>query len=318
MQSRDTRRPAARPARPAARARAGGSRYGSGGTCASDRHRVHRGPGVRAPSSRARPVTLSSQVSRISARLARNPRRAGGLLLAVGTLLAVLGMSSSSSLDHAGVQTQTHAQSVAATDTPSGRAPSGPDYLPITVPRSQRAAATLSPAYPVSPDRLVGPRPAAPMGFSVPVHLDVPRAGINAEVAPVGLATRAAPGVLPLKQPRVAAWYDLGPAPGQLGIAVLDAHVGARASRSLRPGDTVEVARADHSLAIFTVDAAERVPNRRGAASSRGAVPSGAVPFPALNLVTCAGSLDTWRHGCLDHTVVHAHLTGFRAPASGP
>jgi hypothetical protein len=177
--------------------------------------------------------------------------------------------------------------------------------LPVSVPR------THANDGPVAPDELAGPRPAAPMGFSVPVHIIVPRAGIDADVSPVGLAGRTASGEPALRHPRLAAWYDLGPAPGQLGVAVLDAHVDARASRDVRRGDTVEVARADHSLAIFTVDKTERIPSRAAIQSSY----SGAGPYPALNLVTCAGSLDAGRHGCRDHTVVHAHLTSGRFAA---
>jgi hypothetical protein len=166
--------------------------------------------------------------------------------------------------------------------------------------------------FAVAPDELSGPKPAAPLGFSVPVHIAVPQVGLNADVTPVGLGGgRTAPGVLPLKRPQLASWYDLGPAPGQFGVAVVGAHVQARTSDDVRPGDTVAVTRADHSVAIFTVDKTEQVPSGRAGAQS--SVFDDAAPYPALNLVTCAGSLDTWRHGCRDHTVVHAHLTAHRA-----
>jgi hypothetical protein len=116
--------------------------------------------------------------------------------------------------------------------------------------------------------------------------------------------------VLPLTSARQAAWYDLGPAPGQEGDSVVDAHVDVDISVSVRPGDTVEVTRADHSLAVFTVDEAEQVPSWRFIAQPQEL--RSAVPYAALSLVTCTGALDTWRHGCLDRTVVHAHLTADR------
>ena len=190
----------------------------------------------------------------------------------------------------------------------AARSPSALELLPVQVPFARTGDG------PVPLDRLFGPKPIAPMGFSVPVHISVPRAGINADVTPVGLATRSAPGVLPLRHAWQAAWYDLGPAPGQLGIAVVDAHVEAGTSDDVRPGDTLEVTRADHSLAVFTVDATEQVPSwRRHAGRPQF---SGPAPYAALSLVTCSGSLDTWRHGCLDHTIVHAHLTSGRPLAT--
>jgi hypothetical protein len=162
---------------------------------------------------------------------------------------------------------------------------------------------------------LTGPRPAAPMGFSVPVHIALPQAGIDADVTSIGLAvTRSAPGVLPLTRPEQVAWYDLGPAPGQLGTALVDAHVNVQTSAAVRPGETVEVTRADHSIAVFTVDEAEAVPDWRAPAQAQEISDTApySAPYAVLSLVTCAGSLDTWRHGCLDHTVIHAHLTAER------
>ena len=232
----------------------------------------------------------------------RAARRRGGLLLAVATLLAIAGLSAldhSSASAHAGRPGQ--ARSVAAS-----AAARALDLLPVQVPFAPDA---LGPSGPVPLDRLSGPKPIGPMGFSVPVHISVPEAGIDADVTPVGLAGRSAsaPGVLPLRPGGQAAWYDLGPAPGQLGIAVVDAHVDATTSGAVRPGETMEVTRADHSLAVFTVDATEQVPRWRAHMSQPQF--SGPAPYAALSLVTCSGSLDTWRHGCLDHTIVHAHLT---------
>lgn len=218
-------------------------------------------------------------------------------MLAVGTLLALAGLSAVGHPAQAGQR------------PPAVAANSGTDRLrtPVYVPRGHTEV------WPVALDKLAGPEPVAPMGYSVPVHVALPQAGIDFDVTPVGLGARAAPGVLALRNPRQAAWYDLGPAPGQLGIAVLDAHVPARASYAIRPGDTIRVTRADHSLAVFTVDATEHVASGRGAAGQPRF--SGAAPYAALSLVTCSGSLDTWHHGCLDHTIVRAHLTSDRPMA---
>ncbi|MBR7835890.1 class F sortase [Actinospica durhamensis] len=230
----------------------------------------------------------------------RNPRRTGGLLLAVGTLLALVGLSTMGQPAQSG--------DARATVNGAADAPSALELLPVQVPFTRAVD------DPVPLDRLFGPKPITPMSFSVPVHISVPRAGIDADVTPVGLATRSAPGVLPLRSAGQAAWYDLGPAPGQLGVAVVDAHVETDTSDDVRPGDTLEVTRADHSLAVFTVDATEQVPSWRTYAGRPQF--AGPAPYAALSLVTCSGSLDTWRHGCLDHTIVHAHLTSGRPLAA--
>lgn len=223
------------------------------------------------------------------------------MLLAVGTILALFGLSAVNQQGSATDHLAGDHVAVAAHDAPVLVRP------PVSVP--QRRAA--DDAFTVAPDKLFGPKPAAPLAFSVPVHIAVPQAGLNADVTPVGLiGSHSAPGVLPVKSSQVASWYDLSPAPGQLGVSLFGAHVKARTSASVRPGDTVTVTRADHSVAIFTVDKTERVPAWRTRAQAQLA---GAAPYPALNLETCSGSLDTARHGCRDHTIVQAHLTGHRA-----
>jgi hypothetical protein len=229
-----------------------------------------------------------------------NPRRTGGLLLAVGTILALFGLSAVDQPGSASGHLGTDHVAVAAHDAPVVL------HTPVSVPRAPAGDESG-----VALDALAGPKPAAPLSFSVPVHIALPQVGLSADVSAVGLMDgHAAAGVLPLKRPQLASWYDLGPAPGQLGVAVVGAHVKVRTSGNVRPGDTVSVTRADHSVAIFTVDKTEQVPSWRERAQSSEF--SDVAPYAALNLVTCAGSLDTWRHGCRDHTIVHAHLTSHR------
>lgn len=218
----------------------------------------------------------------------------------MGTILALFGLSAVNESDSASGRLAADHVAVAAHDAPV------PLRLPVSVPQ-----APAGDEFAVALDELSGPKPAAPLGFSVPVHITVPQVGLNADVTPVGLMdSHAAPGVLPLKRPQLASWYDLGPTPGQLGVAVVGAHVKARTSDDVRPGDTVAVTRADHSVAIFTVDKTEQVPSWR--ARGQSSEFTDAAPYAALNLVTCAGSPDSWRHGCRDHTIVHAHLTAHR------
>jgi len=93
----------------------------------------------------------------------------------------------------------------------------------------------------------------------------------------------------------VAGWYAGGTRPGDPGSAVILGHVDSRSGpavfyrlRELRPGDTVEVARADGSKVRFAVQRTEQYDKRR--------FPTDEVYYPtltpALRLVTCGGQFD--------------------------
>ena len=193
-------------------------------------------------------------------------------------------------------------------------APSGPPAPPAS------AARPLSAIGP-SASRAGGvsaPHAAAPLSFSVPVRVDIPQVSIHADVIGVGLAADHSLGVPPLDQARKAAWYKLGPAPGQAGSAVIDAHVDSAEVSGhhgafynlgqARPGQTIEVTRADHVVAIFTIDSVEQSPKSRFPTAEVYA----RVPYPALRLITCGGPFDQAKHSYEDNTIAYAHLTAFR------
>jgi sortase (surface protein transpeptidase) len=110
-----------------------------------------------------------------------------------------------------------------------------------------------------------------------------------------------------------AGWFAGGPAPGQLGPAVIAGHVDSRIGpavfyrlRDLRPGDRIGVVRADGSRLGFVVEQARSYPK---AAFPTGAV-FGPVPSAALRLITCAGDFDRARGSYRDNLVVFARLAG--------
>ena len=156
---------------------------------------------------------------------------------------------------------------------------------------------------------------AAAMPASTPVRLTVPRVGIDAQVIRVGLASNGAVGVPPIGDALKAGWYDRGPTPGQSGPAVIDAHVDSmklpthRAAfytlGSVRPGDQVEVTRADGNVAEFTVDSVEMVLKR----TFPTAKVYGPLNYPGLRLITCGGAFRKGE-GYLDNVIVYAHLSG--------
>ena len=80
---------------------------------------------------------------------------------------------------------------------------------------------------------------------------------------------------------------------------------------ALRPGDQIYVTRADHTVAIFRVDAVDEY--------SKTSFPTqqvyGAVSYAGLRVITCGGQFDEQTHHYLSNTVIYAVLTSSR-PAS--
>jgi sortase (surface protein transpeptidase) len=143
------------------------------------------------------------------------------------------------------------------------------------------------------------------------VGLTIPVIGVGTSLLRLGLEpdrSMEVPGDFDL-----AGWFAEGPAPGQAGPAVIAGHVDSRTGpavfyrlRELRPGDRLQVQRADGTRLRFVVDTTRSFPKDR--------FPTDAVfgPTPAaeLRLVTCAGSFDRARGSYRDNLVVFARLVG--------
>ncbi|MFG2795000.1 class F sortase [Streptomyces sp. NPDC048419] len=163
------------------------------------------------------------------------------------------------------------------------------------------------------------PAGAPALNASPPVSIDVPRLGIHAEVMTTGLNEDGTLAVPSDDDARRAAWYEGSSSPGQAGPAVIVGHVD---SWSLPRGeavfyplgaakrkDEVDIARADGTVAVFSVDSVS--------VFSRDSFPTGKVyapvPDPELRLITCGGAYTS--HGYSGNVIVFAHYTGTR---SGP
>jgi len=183
-------------------------------------------------------------------------------------------------------------------------------------------ASSGPPRPPISADGVLAvyPTTGAELGRSVPVHVDIPRVGIHADIIQVGLTDARAIAVPPLNQALKAGWFSEGAAPGQVGAAVLDGHVDSREIPephqgafyqlgSVAPGDTVDVIRADHMVAVYLVDYVESA-NKAKFPTDR---VYGAVPYAALRLITCGGDFDYQAHSYVDNVIVYGHLTGSHA-----
>ncbi|MGN9813167.1 class F sortase [Micromonospora sp. BQ11] len=152
---------------------------------------------------------------------------------------------------------------------------------------------------------------------SRPVRLSVPTIGITADVEPVGQARDGSIAVPPLERAEETGWYDRGPTPGEPGPAVIVGHVDTRRGPSvfydlhkLRPGDTIEVSRADRSVVVFRVDSVEHFPKDRLPADR---IYGDSGP-PGLRLITCGGDWLGGRTGYADNVIAFASLISSRNP----
>lgn len=137
-------------------------------------------------------------------------------------------------------------------------------------------------------------RPAE-QSIGVPVRVEMPSIGVDADIVPVGLIEGDKMDVP--EQPEDVGWYKLGALPGQKGNAVLDGHldIGGMPGvffrlKNIQPGEMIRV--TDHSGTVRSFRVREAVvydvndaPMRRifGEADGR-----------HLNIITCAG---VWRKG---------------------
>ena len=108
-----------------------------------------------------------------------------------------------------------------------------------------------------------------------------------------------------------AGWYDLGPAPGQVGSAIIVGHVDSRQAPgvfydlgSLAPGDLVEVTLANGETVHFTVTSVQEYPKAHFPASEV----YGPEPYQALRLITCGDAFDEATGHYLSNIVAYARM----------
>lgn len=168
------------------------------------------------------------------------------------------------------------------------------------------STAPAPPAEPASP----------PVEVAEPVALRIPVLDVSSELMELGLQSDGTVEVPPLDQVGTAGWYRGSPAPGAVGPAVLLGHVDSAELGpgvffelgALGPGDEVEIARRDGTVAVFTVDRVERY--------TKAEFPTlevyGNTPDPQLRLITCGGEFDPVARSYEDNVVAYATLAGTR------
>jgi hypothetical protein len=144
-----------------------------------------------------------------------------------------------------------------------------------------------------------------------PASLTIPAIGVRAEsIADLGLTSAGELEVPP--DATTVGWFTGAPSPGEVGPAVLAAHVdykhvpGAFTKlKDLRSGEQVRVGRADGRTAVFTVYRVDRY--------TKAAFPTnevyGDTAEPELRLITCGGAFDRSSGNYLDNVVAFAKLT---------
>ncbi|WP_405404842.1 class F sortase [Streptomyces sp. NBC_01104] len=185
------------------------------------------------------------------------------------------------------------------------------------------AALVLLLGSPLTEPRRAAPRPgpasttAAPLPAARPVRVDIAALGVSAPLVDLTLDSRGKLGVPDPAERNLAGWYRDGVTPGSPGTAVVVAHVDTPTGPAafagldtLRPGATVDVRRADGTVAAFRLYAVEEF--------EKSDFPSARVYGPAkdaeLRLLTCGGSYDPGAGGYQSNVVAFARLIAVHPP----
>lgn len=140
-----------------------------------------------------------------------------------------------------------------------------------------------------------------------PARIIIPSIGINTTIEGVGVNEKGEMAV-PSGTSNTVGWFKYGAAPGQVGSAVLDAHVFAAFSKLkyVRPGADVYVITSQNQILHFVVNEKKTfalstlAPQQLFRPTTR----------PDLNLITCAGSLTPDRLTYDHRLIVYATLVG--------
>jgi hypothetical protein len=170
-----------------------------------------------------------------------------------------------------------------------------------------------------TPVEIAPPATTTPSGDGLPAakpaSLTIPAIGVRADgIKDLGLTSGGeleVPG-----DATTVGWFTGAPSPGEVGPAVLAAHVDYKhvpgtfsRLKELRAGEQARVGRADSRTAVFTV---YRVDHYAKAEFPTDRV-YGDTADPELRLITCGGEFDRSSGNYLDNVVVYARLTGVEA-----
>jgi len=191
----------------------------------------------------------------------------------------------------------------------------GPTAEKVIAPVAAPSAETTIAPADVPPIEVV--RASDPMEESAPVRLTVPSIGVDTTLMDLGLQQDGTLEVPP--DGTLAGWFTGAPTPGELGPAVIAAHVdwyGPGVFYDLHrmvTGDLINVERADGSTAVFAVSNVGQYPKNQFPTDAV----YGPVSFAGLRLITCGGVFNDAIGHYEDNVVVFAELVSSTPATSG-
>jgi hypothetical protein len=194
--------------------------------------------------------------------------------------------------------------------TPVTSSPATPTPTPSPSGAAPAPHAGHGGAAPAAPADTAYQTPKGPLlERSRPTKVTLPGLGVSAPI--IDLALRSDKRMEVPDNGTEAGWFKNSPTPGELGPAIIAAHVTHRSKPAvffelsgMLKGDKIEVTREDGSTATFGVTSVGQYPKAK--------FPSeevyGSVDRAALRLITCGGVLDGETGSHVDNVVVYADL----------
>ena len=150
------------------------------------------------------------------------------------------------------------------------------------------------------------PEPGEPFEADRPVRIVIPAIDVDETVVETGLLSS---GAMEVADFGLAGWYGLGPKPGEVGPAVIAAHVSSVAGPDvfyrldeLEESDEIRVEDADGATHVFTVTDSELQPKVE--------LPTERIwsddDEPVLRLITCGGEFDAAARSHVANVIVYA------------
>ncbi|WP_063784904.1 class F sortase [Streptomyces sp. TP-A0356] len=189
-----------------------------------------------------------------------------------------------------------------------------PPALPTSAP-AVTPPALVSPADP-DPNATASPAGQA-LPRSVPKRIVIPQIAVDAPFTELSLGATGQLNPPPVNDKNLVGWFKDGASPGERGASIVVGHIDTKTGpavfvllRTLKPGSTVDITRADGVIVRFRVDSVGTF--------SKAAFPDDRVyadtPNPQLRLITCGGNYNRGVHDYEANVVVFAHLDSVKRP----
>ena len=272
------------------------------------------GMGKKVPVESQRGVEMSNPPEGSLVESTRRGRRNRRLGLALAAILVVVCAIAPTRIGHQHpidlpvVEAAAPALAETVEPAPPPVAAPDPGLAVAETPVTSRVAAPAPVRRPTTPTTRRQPAPRPGVSGKTPVRIEVSSIGASAAIDPLGL-NRDGSLAVP-KDFRRAGYYTGRSIPGEIGPAIIAAHVGSKSGpavfarlKDLRPGAEAVVTRRDGSRIVFVVDRVERHPKNAFPTASV----YGPTPDSTLRLITCGGTFDQATGHHRDNYIAFAH-----------